>query len=65
MKIELSGNDLREIHRAVRDRGEALGKEAARLVILGRHSEAENLDATAIDLRERLATYLSHALGKE
>ena len=65
MKIELSDNDIREIKQAVRDRADALKKEADRLIGLERRSEAENLRVTSDDLKERLCTHLAEALGQE
>ena len=65
MKVELSNNDLREIKKAVHDRATDLSKEAGRLALLGRGTEAENLDNTAQDLRERLCTHITEALGVE
>ena len=58
MKVELSDNDLREIKVAVRVR-------ADRLAILGRHVEADNLRNTSDDLKERLCTHITEALGVE
>lgn len=65
MEIELSNNDLREIKTAVRDRADALKKEADRLVSLGRGAEADNLLDTSDDLKERLCTHITEALGVE
>lgn len=65
MEIELSDNDLREIKVAVRDRADALKKEADRLVGLGRGVEADNLKSTSDDLKERLCTHITEALGVE
>lgn len=64
MKLDVTENDIREIHRAVRDRAEALAKEATRLEGLSRYNEAQNLQATAQDLNERLCTYLASAVDE-
>lgn len=65
MKIDLTDNDLREIHKALHQRVAELEKVATKLRSLGRENEAGNIDSTRADLKERLCTHIAAALGKE
>lgn len=60
--MELSKNDIRALHRAVRLRSGLLKKEANRLRKLHRNREADAPEATVSDLNERLATQFAAEL---
>ena len=65
MKVDMTENDVREARLALRDRAAKLKKEATTLRGLDRANEANNLEATATDIEERLCTSLAKYLGMD